>query len=103
MSSCCSFNCGCASQEAPSQESPVRGVIDVTTMKVGDSAVVRGFRKGGQPAYIDKLLAMGLIRGTKLTVTRRAPLGDPVDFRIRNYHLTLRKDEAAVLLLEASA
>lgn len=47
---------------------------------------------GDPPA---RLLEMGLLPGTEIEVVRLAPLGDPMDIRLRGYHLTLRKDEAA--------
>lgn len=54
-----------------------------------------------QKAYKKKLLAMGLTPGTEFTVTRVAPLGDPVEILVRGFKLSLRKDEAAALLVEA--
>ncbi|MGF1480581.1 MAG: ferrous iron transport protein A [Cyanophyceae cyanobacterium] len=53
-----------------------------------------------QKAYKKKLLAMGLTPGTKFTVTRVAPLGDPVEILVRGFKLSLRKDEAAALVVE---
>jgi ferrous iron transport protein A len=53
-----------------------------------------------QKAYKKKLLAMGLTPGTEFTVTRVAPLGDPVEILVRGFKLSLRKDEAAALLVE---
>lgn len=47
--------------------------------------------------YRDRLLAMGLTKGTRFTVLRVAPLGDPVEIEVRGFHLTLRKGEADVL------
>jgi len=41
-----------------------------------------------------KLLDMGLVRGTRITVVRRAPLGDPVELLVKGYNLSLRLDEA---------
>ncbi len=52
-------------------------------------------------AYKKKLLAMGLTPGTEFTVTRVAPLGDPVEILVRGFKLSLRKDEAAALVVEA--
>lgn len=52
----------------------------------------RGYRK--------RLLAMGLTPGTKFTVTRHAPLGDPVEICVRGFSLSLRKHEASALLVE---
>ncbi len=37
---------------------------------------------------------MGLLPGTELSVVRRAPLGDPIEVRLRGYSLSLRKSEA---------
>lgn len=51
-------------------------------------------------AYRKKLLAMGLTPGTEFIVTRVAPLGDPVEIRVRGFKLSLRKDEAAALVVE---
>jgi ferrous iron transport protein A len=68
-------------------------------LKVGEHARVAGFAKGA-PGYRHRLLTMGLTPGTALTVTRVAPLGDPVEIQVRGYHLSLRKDEAAVLRIE---
>ena len=68
-------------------------------MAVGDSARVVGYREGCK-AYRKKLLSMGLTRGTEFTVTRYAPMGDPVEIQLRGFKLTLRKDEAEALLVE---
>lgn len=47
--------------------------------------------------YRDRLLAMGLTKGTRFTVLRVAPLGDPIEINVRGFQLTLRKNEADVL------
>lgn len=54
----------------------------------------------GEKAYRQKLIAMGLVPGTELTVTRIAPLGDPVEIEVRGSRLSLRKAEANILLVE---
>ena len=41
-----------------------------------------------------RLLEMGLLVGTPIELIRFAPLGDPVEIKVRGYHLTLRKHEA---------
>jgi ferrous iron transport protein A len=43
---------------------------------------------------------MGLTPGTAFSITRFAPMGDPVEIKLRGFSLTLRKDEAAILLIE---
>jgi len=47
-----------------------------------------------------RLMDMGVIPGTRVTVEKLAPLGDPMDIRIRGYHLSLRKEEAATIAVE---
>lgn len=68
-------------------------------LSVGDQGKVVNYDQG-QMAYKKKLLSMGLTPGTQFTVTRFAPLGDPVEIRVRGFALSLRKDEAAALLVE---
>jgi len=41
-----------------------------------------------------RLLEMGFVNGVEVTVVRRAPLGDPIEFRLRGYNLSLRRDQA---------
>ncbi|MEW5945117.1 MAG: metal-dependent transcriptional regulator [bacterium] len=48
-----------------------------------------------------RLSEMGLTRGAEVRIVRVAPLGDPVDVLIRGYHLSLRKEEAAKIEVEA--
>ncbi len=73
--------------------------ISLNQLKVGDRAKVVGFEKSGK-SYRKRLLAMGLTPGTEFTIARCAPLGDPVEVRVRGFSLTLRKDEASVVLVE---
>jgi len=68
-------------------------------LAVGDYGKIVGFDKSGK-AYRKKLLAMGLTPGTEFKVTRFAPLGDSVEIKIRGFSLSLRKNEATVLLIE---
>ncbi|WP_116135091.1 FeoA family protein [Tropicimonas sp. IMCC34043] len=70
--------------------------LKLKDLAVGDRAAVTGYGKGGQ-AYRQKLLSMGLTPGIEIRVTRVAPLGDPVEIRVRGYALSLRRDEADTL------
>jgi ferrous iron transport protein A len=74
-------------------------IINLKNLIVGDLGKIVGFDKSGK-AYRKRLLAMGLTPGTEFSVTRFAPLGDPVEIKLRGFSLTLRKDEASVLLIE---
>ncbi|WP_299489597.1 ferrous iron transport protein A [Acaryochloris sp. IP29b_bin.137] len=51
-------------------------------------------------AYKKKLLAMGLTPGTEFTVTHIAPLGDPIEIKVRGFRLSLRQAEAALLIVQ---
>ena len=73
--------------------------IKLKSLTVGDHGRIIGFEHSGK-AYRKRLLAMGLIPGTEFMVTRFAPLGDPVEIKIRGFSLTLRKNEASVLQIE---
>ena len=56
----------------------------------------------GEGQLKKKLLDMGIIKGTKIEVTKVAPLGDPIDIRVKGYHLSLRKEEAAQISVEVN-
>ena len=68
-------------------------------MTAGQSGRIVGFGSKRSRSR-QKLLSMGLTPGTTLTVTRVAPMGDPVEIRVRGFALSLRKDEAEVVLIE---
>lgn len=48
-----------------------------------------------------RLLELGLVPGTVLELVRFAPLGDPVEIKVRGYHLTLRRHEAEQVRVRA--
>lgn len=73
-------------------------LIKLSDLAVGASATVREFPTQ-DPAFI-RLREMGLLVGTSLTLVRAAPLGDPIEIKIRGYHLTLRKADAAHVFVE---
>ena len=51
----------------------------------------------GAPALRRRLMEMGLTPTVVVEAVRRAPLGDPLDIKVRGYHLSLRKEEAAAI------
>jgi EAL domain-containing protein (putative c-di-GMP-specific phosphodiesterase class I)/Fe2+ transport system protein FeoA len=67
--------------------------LSISTLKV------IGYEAGAND-YKRKLLAMGLIPGTEFFVKRYAPLGDPIEIEVRGFNLSLRKDEADVLIVQ---
>ena len=54
----------------------------------------------GEGTLHKRLLDMGIIKGTKIEVIKVAPLGDPIDIKVKGYHLSLRKEEASQILVE---
>lgn len=73
--------------------------ITLKDIAVGETGIVAGYAKGLK-RYREKLLAMGLTRGVEFKVRRVAPMGDPVEIQVRGFSLSLRKDEAAALIVE---
>ncbi|NWG32413.1 MAG: ferrous iron transport protein A [Rhodocyclaceae bacterium] len=71
----------------------------IDELKVGEQAKIVGFTEMGR-GYRRKLLALGLTPGAEIAVARLAPLGDPVEIRVRGFALSLRKEEAAALNVE---
>ena len=49
-----------------------------------------------------RLMEMGLLVGTRVELVRFAPMGDPVEIKVRGYNLTLRKHEADQIFVRAS-
>lgn len=70
--------------------------MQLKDLKTGDKAIITGI-KAGEKIYRAKLLAMGLLPGTEFVVIRVAPLGDPIEIKIRGFALSLRKNEAKLL------
>ncbi|MCD6511043.1 MAG: ferrous iron transport protein A [Thaumarchaeota archaeon] len=61
-------------------------------LEPGDGGVVVNLVGSGP--LLRRLVDMGLVIGTRVKVLRRSPLGDPVEFEVRGYNLSLRKEEA---------
>lgn len=68
-------------------------------LRRGKSATV--LKLNGEGALRRRIMDMGITRGTRLTVLKVAPLGDPIEISVRGYSLSLRKEDAA--LIEVSA
>lgn len=64
----------------------------------GQAATVR--RIAGQGALRRRLMDMGLVRGVTVAHVKAAPMGDPVEYLVRGYHLSLRKSEAALVEID---
>jgi len=72
--------------------------LQLSRLAPGASARVKDFPRKG--AVFLRLREMGLLPGTSVTFVRAAPLGDPLEFKVRGYLLTLRREEADQITVE---
>ncbi len=77
-------------------ESSMSATLDQLTP--GEKARVKHI--GGQGAVRRRLMDMGLVSGVEIELIKAAPMGDPLEFRLRGYNLSLRKAEAQMVELE---
>lgn len=73
----------------------------LTTLALGATAVVAEINL--PPAHRPRLMEMGLLVGSTVQLVRFAPLGDPVEIKVRGYNLTLRKNEAEQILVRIAS
>jgi ferrous iron transport protein A len=73
--------------------------MKIKEMRVGETGKITRF-SGKDKMYRNKLLQMGLTKGTEFKVLRKAPMGDPLEIETRGFKLTLRKAEADMLEVE---
>ena len=72
----------------------------LTLVGVGRSATVAEIKL--PPESRPRLMEMGLLVGTRVELVRFAPMGDPVEIKVRGYNLTLRKHEAEQIFVKPS-
>ena len=70
----------------------------LAALPVGSTAVVSGVR--GERAVVRRLLEIGLVPGTKVMLRRVAPMGDPIELKVRNFALSIRRSEALGIDIE---
>lgn len=68
--------------------------------KIGETGLVK--KVEGEGRFRRRLLDMGVTPGTQIYLRKKAPLGDPLEITLRGYELTLRKDEARLVILEVT-
>ena len=66
--------------------------------KVGETGLIKSV--SGEGKIRRRLFDMGVTPGAKVFLRKKAPLGDPIEILIRDYELTLRKNEASLITLE---
>ena len=67
------------------------------TLKDGKTGMVLSVQSIGDSELKERLMTMGVTPGTKITVLRSAPLGDPMAIGVRSYNLALRRSDAAAV------
>ena len=67
-------------------------------VSIGESATVK--RLHGEGATKRRIMDMGITRGTEIKVRKLAPLGDPLELKVRGYELSLRKADAEMIEVE---
>ena len=67
-------------------------------LKPGQIGVVNKIT--GEGSVKRRLLDMGIVKGTIIEIERVAPFGDPIEVKVKGYHVSLRKDEAADIYVE---
>jgi DtxR family Mn-dependent transcriptional regulator len=87
-------------QPQPTAETPVPSSQQVTldTLKAGQRGIVVRV-KGKGPAR-RRMMDMGLVPGAEVKAVRAAPFGDPIEFQVKGYSLSLRKTEARNITVE---
>ena len=75
--------------------------MTLNELKIGAAAVITAVGGDGSLRY--RLLDMGIIPKTRVTLQKVAPMGDPIEIRVRGYELTLRVEEAEKIEVEVGA
>ena len=67
-------------------------------VRIGETVIVKKLH--GEGAVKRRTMDMGITKGVDVYVRKVAPLGDPVEVTVRNYELSLRKEDAAMVEVE---
>ena len=73
------------------------GAATVSLDRLRAGAPARVLAVKGTGAVARRLMEMGVVPGAPVRVIKSAPLGDPLEVRVRNYHLALRRSEAQTI------
>ncbi len=71
--------------------------VPLSDLNVGDKARIVSI--GGSGAARRRIMDMGLVPGSRIETIRRAPMGDPIEFKVRGYMISLRKEEARQIIV----
>jgi len=88
---------------------PLRGLLPARSREDGSARTLADLRPGQRARIlgyavanpvVQRLMHLGLLTGEEVVLTRRALTGDPIEIRLLDYSLSLRRSEAAVLWVE---
>ncbi len=86
----------CRKDEPPAE--PSMPPVKLSQMKTGQEGIIR--KVSGKSILRRRLLEMGINRGTRIYVEKYAPLKDPIELVVKGYHISLRVEEAANILVD---
>ena len=72
--------------------------MTIDDLKIGQSGTIS--QVGGEGSLRLRFLDMGLIPGTRVSLRKVAPMGDPIQIQVRGYELTIRREDAAKITLK---
>ena len=75
--------------------------VPLSSLLPGQHGII--LRVGGQRNFRRRLMEMGMVPGETISVERVAPLGDPVEFTVKGYHLSLRRRDTAQIDIQLEA
>lgn len=75
--------------------------VSLSALKKGQEAVIK--HVGGLGQIKRRIMDMGIVPGSTISVVRIAPFGDPIEYSIKGYRLSLRKSEAKDIIVEINA
>jgi len=73
--------------------------VRLSELKPGEEGIISGIL-GGDPMTIKRIIEMGMVKGEKVKVIRNAPLKDPIEFEVKGYNLSLKRNEAKNIIVE---
>jgi ferrous iron transport protein A len=74
--------------------------VALTTLPLETPVVVQAV--GGERAFRRRLMELGLVPGTAIRMTKVAPMGDPIELLVRGCRLSIRRQEADLLMVSAT-
>lgn len=75
--------------------------MTINDLQIGQQGIITAV--GGEGALRLRFLDMGLIPGTQVQLQKVAPMGDPIQIRVRGYELTIRREDARMIELQEAA